>query len=290
MQKDISSRYGYLLLPVTLGSRLPLVGAIKKMRSLVSRLRQNKEDSSVSTNDSSETSPTSGTTTPASTQSRSPDELCLTQVDDALQIVNVSTGTTGGIDWHAATVGSQMLASASRRATWDDGVMSRSMYIDAVKYLHGGLPRDLSEDELQSLHEHLPPQFRLQDKPNTATTPLNNYTVHNQPPPKQNIIRTSTGRLFSFVLTICILLIPIIASLIDRAMQYERQHRLTERAAQSASTAGVALSSQMMRLGQSQLGVACLLKIAWIAQNVVEGLSDGLRDGQKKLGCGLDDR
>lgn len=161
------------------------------------------------------------------------------------------------------------------------------MYMDALKYLHHGLPEDLSENELHLLHEHLPQQAQhLSGCSVTRAECPNTQTANNTDPSEQNFVRRSTSRLFSSVLTICILLLPIIASLINRALQYERAYHLSERAARSASTAGVAISNQMVKLSQSPAGTACLLKVASLAQSVIEGLSDGLHDGQKKLASG----
>ena len=268
-----SSYETLLLVPSRMTSRVPLIGTVRKLRQSISRSRRFSANSDVS-DDSIDVS---GTTTPTLTRPLSPEELSITRLDAACQhsAAIQMCHQHRGVNWEAAIIGHQMLTSACERTTGSDTTMSRALYIDAIKYLHNGLPKDLHGDEMRTLRSSLPINLQEQELMQREAPPQRAARAT----PKQNMIRSSTASLVTSTVALFMLLLPIVATLLNKALQYERQHHLTERAiqgAKSAGSAGVHLGDQALRLIQSPLGIWCVLRLGWLAQSICEGVNDGL--------------
>jgi hypothetical protein len=106
---------------------------------------------------------------------------------------------------------------------------ARQLYIHSLSYLLRGLPTDLSPDEQLSIRSALPstvvsPITISQASSSTPETKLN--ITRSQPP---SILHRT---LASTILQLFILfqfLLPYLRVLLNRAYQYERQHRITEK-------------------------------------------------------------
>ena len=110
----------------------------------------------------------------------------------------------------------------------------------------------------------------------------------------ENVLRSSTARLVCFLISLFVLVLPIFASLLNRALEYERQHRLTERAmqgtgllARSAGTASLSAGDSLIRFGQTPVGGQCLYSARWVFQSILEGVGDGFDRTMKQKGTRL---
>lgn len=152
------------------------------------------------------------------------------------------------------------------------------MYIDGLKYIQAGLPTDLSESELQSLRAFLP------------TTEIDVSQKHAEPP-RSDLVRTSTARIVTSLIALFVLMLPILATLADKAIEWERRYQLTDKLTsatsqmvRSAGATGVTLGGQIVRLSQRQVSTYALFSLVGLVHSVVDGVSDGLESSLDSRG------
>lgn len=274
-------------------SRVPLIGSVRKIKQVVSRSRSLSLNSIDSEESTAATLPSSGVNTPTFTTPRMADELSMTRLDVALQQASiVRQERNEGIDWDAAILGHRILTSATQRLSCNDATISRALYIDAVKYLNRGLPQDLNESEINAIIEFLPFKCRMQGQRgqdlavNLAKTKPRTDTQSSAQSP--NMIRTSTARVITFLLALAMFALPLVASLLNRALAYEREHHLTERAvvasgqvARSAGSAGITVGDYIVKWSRSSVGVYFIVRLGWLMQSMIEGVGDGIETSLK---------
>jgi hypothetical protein len=71
-------------------------------------------------------------------------------------------------------------------------------------------------------------------------------------------------------------------SLSDRFLQYEREHHVIQnlfassgQAIESAGERGLDLKEALVRFGQGRVGAALFGGVTWVAEGVVQGISEG---------------
>lgn len=198
----------------------------------------------------------------------------------------------GGIDWEAAVLGNRMLTAATQRLSSNDATIPRALYIDAVKYLNSGLPRDLNESEINAIIEFLPFECQLQRQHGRGMSitdaEMNPYANAKSPAQSPNLIRSSTARMITSMLALVLFALPLLASLLNRALVYEREHHLTERAieasgqiARSAGSVSVTIGDCIVKWSRSSIGVYCVVRLGWLMQSIIEGVGDGVETSLK---------
>lgn len=263
-------------------SRIPILSNVRRRLGRISEPTplcapepQRTRSSSTSSVDSTATTiVASGTTTP-STRSIPQKDLCMSRVDAAIQR-NGSTTRGGSIDRDAATIGTTLATSALSRLEADTADSAgREMYIVAVKYMMKGLPEDLSDAEREALV--IPGGTIVRPAPSSVLTTRSTESAEGP-----NFIRSSSARIVSLMLSAFFSLlmvgIPIFAILFARFMEYERRHRLSEKAVESTrNLAGVATTA-VVRASQSRSGAYCLTALLCGVQSILEGANDGINE------------
>lgn len=167
-----------------------------------------------------------------------------------------------------------------------DPAVGRTMLIDGLKYMVGALPDDLTEREVDMLREFLP----ISRLPvNSAGDLVPGDRMTGAKAGSDNVLRSGTARMVCFFISILILVVPVLASLLSRALDYERQHRLAERTmqgtgqlAKNAASVSVSAADSLINLGQSPSGSQCLDSTRWIFQSIIEGAGDGFYESTRQ--------
>lgn len=157
--------------------------------------------------------------------------------------------------------------------------MARMIYVDALKYLHGGLPADMSQTERQSLQAFIP---SLQLDPSSDRDDLMQRPGQ-KALPSSRLIRSSTASIVTFLIALFMLAMPILAALINKLLEYERKHHITERLVNTtgqivrlATAKSVTLGGQMVSLSQRQSSTYATISMLGLIHSVVDGVSDGI--------------
>lgn len=168
------------------------------------------------------------------------------------------------------------------------------MLLDGLKYMVGALPDDLTEREVDMVKEFLPAPLLLAD---SAGGFVPRKPMIGAKTGSENVLRSGTGRLVCFLISVFVLIIPIFTSLLSRALDYERQHRLTEKTihgtgqlAKGAASVSVSAADSLIGLGQTPLGSQCLYSMRWVLRSIFEGVGDGVDRSmqQRKMRPSLD--
>ena len=184
------------------------------------------------------------------------------------------TEASSGIDWFMAETG-LMLVNRAYSQAFRNGEMTnssavRSQHIHGLVYLLRALPDDLEPVEVRQLQNALPVELQADWR---SSSPRRG---------RGNVL----SRSITFVMLQCAIflsfLLPILMGLSDRFLKYEREHHVIQKlfassgqAIESAGERGLDLKEALIRFGQGRVGAALLGGVTWIAEGVVQGISEG---------------
>jgi hypothetical protein len=147
------------------------------------------------------------------------------------------------------------------------------MHIDALRYMHMALPPDLTPVEIQSLRASMSPQLIAQA--------AEHGELH--VPRQSNILRQSIAQAVCWLVAGLLLVLPMIMTLLNRLLQFERQHQVTERVISNGvqvtsalGERGVELHQAIVRFKEGRVGGACFDLGSWFIEGIVGGVNDGL--------------
>ena len=157
------------------------------------------------------------------------------------------------------------------------------MHIDALRYMSMALPIDLTPLEIQTLRASMPRQLISQS----------NTSGEADVPRPPNLLRQSIAQAICWLFAGLLVILPIIMTLLNRLLQYERQHRLTERViangvqvTSNLGERGVEVHQALVRFRDGHVGGACVDLGSWAIEGIVGGVTDGLdavAQGQRNL-------
>lgn len=160
---------------------------------------------------------------------------------------------------------------ADSRASPHNQAFSRQLYLDALVYLHKGLPPDLDQWELDKLRESLP------TNESSHLKLLDNKTSSN--PSLLHRALATTVLLICFVIR---LITPYLKSIVTASYQYERSHQICETILTSSMATVDYLGKQAIRFAnyalRHELSMRCIVYcVDGIQGGLTEGLGKGLR-------------
>ena len=152
---------------------------------------------------------------------------------------------------------------------------ARTMQIDAVRYMHMSLPSDLTPMEASAIRSSLPREV-LSDR----------IPAYNRAKP--TVLRRVVAQTVALLLALVIFFVPLLTSILNATLKYEREHRMTERllvrAQHSVSNLGAyraQVQSTLLHFLDSPAG----RRVIKSGSYVVEGVAGGVVDGY----CGYQD-
>jgi hypothetical protein len=187
---------------------------------------------------------------------------------------SIGTETASGVDWFTAETGLMLVnraySQASRNGEMINASAVRSQHIHGLVYLLRALPHDLNSVEVRQLQNALPDELQADWR---------------LPAPRQ-ARGNALSRSITFVMLQCAIflsfLLPILMRLSDRCLQYEREHHVIQKllansgqALESVGERGLDLKDTIMRFGHGRVGGALFGGVTWVAEGIVQGISEG---------------
>lgn len=222
---------------------------------------------------SSSTTGTSGASTlPSRPETPDHEEQSIMLVDRPISNTNAHVG---GIDWELAGAGIKLwlTARAQVQLAAGDPLTQRAMHIDAMRYMSMALPNDLSATEIETIRSSLHPRFRQKDERQHMMVV----------PAKPNALRQGVAQAVCWLIALIFVLIPLIVTAANKAIIYEREHKILERVlkgsaqvTKSMGERGLDLGDHFVRFKDTLLGQTFLSAVAWVIEGFAGGVNDGL--------------
>ncbi|KAJ4390549.1 hypothetical protein N0V93_004145 [Gnomoniopsis smithogilvyi] len=204
-----------------------------------------------------------------------------------------------GIDRFCGIQGQSLVNNAlsERRSSFSQGCGAdgdrsneRRAYVQGLAWLLQGLPRDLDDQERQDLTRSMPPPLLGE---------INGRRGHRRGGPSLRHADATGGRSFIqrvVAALIVQLIVPMqflwayLITLLGHAVYLERKYKVTEHVVKHSSELGytvgkngVKLSGVIYKNGGARVGAVITDAVAYVADGVVKGISDGIREACLEL-------
>ncbi|KAH7385024.1 hypothetical protein BKA64DRAFT_628799 [Cadophora sp. MPI-SDFR-AT-0126] len=310
----------YSLLPSAVRSRLPRLPSLRRSVSMYGMSRKRKPAVLRPSSGSSTSSASSGMRTPERgftsamvlsdtrtmmaddgvvdyfVESVSSDEETMRPRKSSRGQALELTENKSGIGWKFANQGLNLLSlavdessSISQDPSFGNASFSRQLYLHALTYLIRALPTDLTTEEQLSIRSSLP-----QGIVEPIHLEVNGYlqpsasVSDSQPSLLHRILASTIVQLFIFAQFI----LPYISYLISAAYQYDREHKISEKAfSQGIKTVdtlgktGLSYTGAIYGMGDGRVGQAITKTAAWFVEGVTGGIHEGVGEGMVILGA-----
>jgi hypothetical protein len=222
--------------------------------------------------------------TATTSRSPSPESIDLITTTSSPTLPTDLTHNRSGVQWDVAAHGCRTWLTARTLAQRPDAnpAQIRALHIDAVRYMNMSLPQDLTPAEVELMRQDIPAKLIT-----TATSTNNNIQQEPQIQPQTSTLRSGMAYVTCWVMAVSFFFIPIALTLLNKALVYERQHQLTERAFTNTldlgtvlSVRGADLQRSFQRFRDGPVGGAVVNGSWWLAEGVAGGVIDGVRDAQ----------
>ncbi|RAL05188.1 uncharacterized protein BO80DRAFT_421246 [Aspergillus ibericus CBS 121593] len=210
--------------------------------------------------------------------------------------VNPKYEMESGLQWNRIVPALSLLQNASHEAQQRrcDARLARLLYINALGYLLDGLPADMTDDEIRTIRRNLPAEVRetlparVQGPFATGLQRLLAEDRYPPYPPERSYIHRLLALSIVYFFLLLQFFMPHIKVLVRFLYQYERTHRVTERAITTAKDAVDTLGRRGVHLGSailnSQEGRVGANVAAWWVEGIAGGLYEGLGEGMIIMG------
>ncbi|PYI04171.1 hypothetical protein BO78DRAFT_462816 [Aspergillus sclerotiicarbonarius CBS 121057] len=213
---------------------------------------------------------------------------------DVFVPVNSKYEVDSGLRWNRIVPALSLLQNASHEAQQRqcDDRLARLLYIDAVGYLLDGLPADMTNDEIKTIRHNLPADVReslpAPVEMGPPATGLQGFPPY--PPGKSYLHRLLASSIIHFFLLVQFFM-PHVKVLMRLLYQYERSHRITERAIKTAKDAAdslgrgsVTLGSALLNSHEGRVGATVSNLALWWVEGIAGGIYEGLGEGMVIMG------
>jgi hypothetical protein len=161
-------------------------------------------------------------------------------------------------------------SQASQNGEMINASAVRSQHIHGLVYLLRALPNDLEPEEVWQLQSALPEELQADWRSSSPRRARGNA-----------LSRGITFVMLQFAMFLSSL-VPVLMRLSDRFLQYEREHHVIQKlfttsgqAIESLGERGLDLKEALVRFGQGRVGAALFEGVTWVAEGVVQGISEG---------------
>ena len=171
---------------------------------------------------------------------------------------------------------------------------SRQQYIHTVAYLLHGLPQDLNQHEVTTLETSLPPALQ-KPIPNDGESSTKGSSDSRSFP--HRVLASGIVQLF----VLFHIFLPYLQLVLKSAYEYDRTHRITERALAASISAvdnvgkkGVGILGYILRSGNGRgIQILAALSVWWIKEvssGIHEGVENCVEIAEKRKGEGVMDK
>ncbi|KIV78712.1 hypothetical protein PV11_06332 [Exophiala sideris] len=280
--EEFSTSSLYTMIPSLVRSRIPVLASFRQRvkGSGLQRSNSRKKAYTLScieapkpneTYGFAATVPSSGASTPM-IRPNTPEETLSSKELSLKMLQEPETSTS--VDWDIAATGIRLWVTAKTQAEQGgDTNALRSMHIDALRYMHMALPPTLTPLEVESLRASMSPQLIYQPPPVQETQA-------ERPP---SILRQGVARAVCWVIAGIFLILPILMAFLNRILQYERQHQVTERVlingldfTSALGERGLEVQKALTRFKDGRVGSACSGAGSWFVEGIIGGVNDGI--------------
>ncbi len=221
---------------------------------------------------------------------RSSHTLPSTPVSELQENTTMIIATTGrGIDWFTTETGFMLCSRAHSQAIRDHGVVDsnalRDHYIDGLTYLLRALPSDLTPLQLGKIDNALPGELRSNAAHGRRLRACSDRRMN------ANILSRGITFVMVQIAVFLSLILPLLMGLLNHCLRYERQHRVLEnlfqrslQGVESLGERGLDLKDSLIRFGDGRVGGAVFRGVTWVAEGVVQGVSEGAGKGVLVVG------
>ncbi|KIW10401.1 hypothetical protein PV08_11363 [Exophiala spinifera] len=288
--EDMAHSTLYTMIPSAVRSRMPVLTSLRRSAKAVilhdSRTRR-PQPRALSCPESFQekeraigfaaTVPSSGASTPTTRPNTPEEHTSASSQELSLKVLSQQRQeTSSGVDWDVAATGVRLWITAKTQAEQGGGDVNalRSMHIDALRYMHMALPENLTALEVESLRASMSPRILYQSSPM-----LPEIDGKSNP----SLLRQGVARVVCWVIAGILLVLPVIMAFLNRALQFERQHQLTEKVLANGLDLTSALGERSLELQRAlsrfkdgPLGSACADAGSWFIEGIVGGVNDGI--------------
>ncbi|KIX03181.1 uncharacterized protein Z518_06733 [Rhinocladiella mackenziei CBS 650.93] len=279
---EISKSTFYTMIPSVVRSRIPILTSLRhSARSIViasvvrrraytlSCIESTKEKET--THGYAFTIPSSGTSAPTIRPDSSEGRLSSQELSLG---VLPQPETRSGVDWDVAATGVRLWVTAKTQAEQGgEPTALRSMHIDALRYMHMALPSDLTPLEIESLRASMSPQLIFR------SAEITDVQARRSP----NILRQGVAQAICWLFAGFLFVLPFIMTFLNRILQFERQHQVTERVIANGLDLTTTLGERsllwqkaLIRVKNGRVGGACIDAGSWFLEGIIGGVNDGI--------------
>ncbi|KAI1436070.1 hypothetical protein GGR50DRAFT_693452 [Xylaria sp. CBS 124048] len=210
------------------------------------------------------------------------------KVDGGVEPAAQKSQKGSAVRWRYAEQGTNMHRIAHLER--EDPDFSRKSYIDGVAYMLMALPEDLSNQETATIRRALPPAIMDAN----IVCPRSKESGWGLIPEDCTMLRWCVARSVAAIVILIYLFLSWVAALVHVATDYEREHRILQRAvsrgvvtAAAVGGRGVVISARVYGMREGRFGQLLNRILAWTVENVTHGIQEGLGEGLTMVDKGL---
>ncbi|GKZ21136.1 hypothetical protein AbraIFM66951_008674 [Aspergillus brasiliensis] len=202
-----------------------------------------------------------------------------------------------GLRWNRIVPALNLLQNACHEAQQRqcDSRLARILYVDALGYLLDGLPEDMNDQETTKIQNKLPTSVKeslaapvMTELP--AAGPHSLPAGENSLPERSYLHRFLSSTIIYFFIMLQILM-PYVKVLMRHLYQYERSHRVTERAvtkvlgaADNFGKRGIVIGAAVLNYNEGRVGAIIFDLASWWVTGIVGGICEGFAEGMIIMG------
>ncbi|KAL3259034.1 hypothetical protein ABHI18_005615 [Aspergillus niger] len=176
-----------------------------------------------------------------------------------------------------------------------DSRLARMLYVDALGYLLDGLPDDLSSQETMTIQDNLPAGVKESLAAPSVTDPsaagLHSLLAGENSLPERSYLHRLLSSTIVYFFIMLQFLMPYVKILVCHLYQYERSHRITERAVTKVLVAadnfgkrGMVIGAAVLNYNEGKVSANLMDLAAWWVTSIAGGIYEGFAEGMTIMG------
>ncbi|GKZ85429.1 hypothetical protein AnigIFM56816_011202 [Aspergillus niger] len=202
-----------------------------------------------------------------------------------------------GLRWNRIAPALNLLQNACHEAQQRqcDSRLARMLYVDALGYLLDGLPDDMSSQETVTIRDNLPAGVKGTLAAPSVTDPsaagLHSLLAEENSLPERSYLHRLLSSTIVYFFIMLQFLMPYVKILVCHLYQYERSHRITERAVTKVLVAadnfgkrGMVIGAAVLNYNEGRVSANLMDLAAWWVTSIAGGIYEGFAEGMTIMG------